>query len=88
MKTHVLESLFNKGLQLYEKELPTQMLLVNIAKFLWTVFFIEHLWWVLLKKIRSNFFHSKSNQCEPKEERIPGCNWTWLNLELHSKCFI
>ena len=34
MKTHVLESLFNKGLQLYEKEFPTQMLPVNIAKFL------------------------------------------------------
>ena len=51
-----LESLFNKvaGLQRYnfiKKKLQHRIFPVNIAKFLRTVLFIEHLWWLLLSPI-------------------------------------
>ena len=59
MKTHVLESLFNKGLQLYEKEFPTQMLPVNIAKFLWSFFYRTPLVSTSEKKLDQTFFTVK-----------------------------
>ena len=39
------------GLQLYQKETPTQVFLVNISKVLETAFFIEQLWWLLLNYV-------------------------------------
>ena len=56
-KTPVLESLFNKvaGLKVcnfIKKRLQLRYLPVNIAKFLRTTFFIEHLRWLLLQNFK------------------------------------
>ena len=57
-KTPVLESLFNKavGLQscdFIKKRLRHRCFPVNIAKFLRTAFFIEHLWWLFLNFLQN-----------------------------------
>ena len=53
----MLESLFKKvaGLEArksIKRRLQHRRFLVNIAKFLTTVFSIEHLWWLLLVELR------------------------------------
>ena len=62
----MLESLFNKnaGLQVYnftKKRLKHRCFPVNIAKFLRTAFFIEHLWWMLLNKISKLRHYSRQS---------------------------
>ena len=42
---------------------------VNIAKYLRTALFIEHLWWLLLKKIKYNFT-IKHNDSEPPSIKL------------------
>ena len=44
----MVESLFNKGLQLIKKRLQRRCFHVKFAKLLRTAFFTEHLWWLLL----------------------------------------
>ena len=58
-KTPVLESLFNKVAHLkacsfIKKRLQHRCFHVNIAKFLRTAFFIKHLRWLLLNKVKIN----------------------------------
>ena len=52
-----------EGLQLHEKETPTYFL-VHIPKILGTAFFIEQLWWLLLKSVlvsEKDFLKKKIN---------------------------
>ena len=58
-KTLVLESLFNKvaelkGCSFIKQRLQHRYFHVNIAKFLRTAFFIKHLRWLLLNKVKTN----------------------------------
>ena len=55
---HLCQSLF-LGLQIYVKKRDWyRCFTVNFAKFLRTPFFIEHLWWLLLKEVAIfNFGH-------------------------------
>ena len=56
-KTPVLESLNNvadlQANNFIKKRLQHRCFPVNVAKFLRTAFFIEHLWWLLLKILKS-----------------------------------
>ena len=58
-KTFVLESLFNKvaelkGCSFIKQRLQHRYFHVNIAKILRTAFFIKHLRWLLLNKVKTN----------------------------------
>ena len=57
LETPVLESLFNKfeGLMpatFIKNRLQHRWFSVSIAKFFRTAFFVEHLWWLLLKQTK------------------------------------
>ena len=51
--TPAFEFLINKGLQLYEKQTPTEMFSFEYFEIIKSTFFSEHLWWLLLKLIKN-----------------------------------
>ena len=52
---HLRQSLFFNKVSLLKKRLWHRCFLVNVAKFLRILFFIEHFWWLLLMLLRGCF---------------------------------
>ena len=58
-----------KAFNIFKKKLQHRCFPVNIAKFLKTAFFIEHLRWLLLREINSKQVSTRVNEKKIKSSR-------------------